>query len=198
MYSFSSENSSSALNFIINKPPDGGSCSIDPLNGTISTLFTIICSSWVDEDGIKDYSFYGNLLFISKFRENGKSLLAWTTDRSKPMMLASSRSSEISLRLPAGDAETSMINIIVHIRDALYCVAEYNVHSVIVQPDLAVTAALTNVIGQANTESINSNPVIQLLAGGNPNTVGQVLTSISQIFNEMNQQSVDTAVQSKT
>ena len=113
------------------------------------------------------------------------------------MMLASGPSSEISLRLPAGDAETSMINIIIHIRDVLYCVEEYDIHSVIVQPDLAVTAALTNVIGQANVESINSNPVIQLLAGGNANTVGQVLTSISQIFNEMNQQSVDTAVQSK-
>ena len=60
MYFFSSENSSSALNFIINQPPHDGSCSIDPLNGTTSTLFTIICSAWVDEDGIKDYSFYGN------------------------------------------------------------------------------------------------------------------------------------------
>lgn len=112
------------------------------------------------------------------------------------MMLASSSSSQISLRLPAGDTETSLINIIVQIRDLLYCVTVFDIYSVLIQPDLAVTDALINVIGQANTESIDSNPVIQLLAGGDSNTVGQVLTSLSQVFNELNQQSVDTAVQS--
>jgi hypothetical protein len=59
MYFFISENSTSALNFIINQPPQNGSCLIDPLNGSTTTIFTIVCSDWVDEDGIKDYSFYG-------------------------------------------------------------------------------------------------------------------------------------------
>jgi hypothetical protein len=56
VYSFVSETSSSALNFIINQPPFNGSCSIDPLNGTTSTLFTISCPNWFDENGIEDYS----------------------------------------------------------------------------------------------------------------------------------------------
>jgi hypothetical protein len=64
VYSFSSETSSSALNFIINQPPENGSCSINPLNGTTNTLFTISCPNWEDQDGIKDYSFY-SMIFIS-------------------------------------------------------------------------------------------------------------------------------------
>ncbi len=58
VYSFPTETSSSALNFIINQPPENGSCSISPLNGTTSTLFTISCSNWQDQDGIQDYSVY--------------------------------------------------------------------------------------------------------------------------------------------
>ena len=58
VYSFLTETSSSALNFIINQPPSNGSCSIHPLNGTISTIFTVSCSNWFDKDDIKDYSLY--------------------------------------------------------------------------------------------------------------------------------------------
>ena len=59
IYSFISEISSSAIDFIINQPPQNGSCTISPLNGTTSTLFDISCPDWFDEDGIKDYSVYG-------------------------------------------------------------------------------------------------------------------------------------------
>jgi hypothetical protein len=59
VYSFASEISSSALNFVINQPPQNGSCSITPSNGTTTTLFTISCPNWFDTDGIKDYSLFG-------------------------------------------------------------------------------------------------------------------------------------------
>ena len=58
VYSFERETSLSALNLMINRPPENGSCSINPLNGTITTLFTILCSNWQDKDGIQDYIFY--------------------------------------------------------------------------------------------------------------------------------------------
>ena len=61
VYSSASQSSSSALNFIVNQPPRSGSCSVSPLSGTTSTLFTLACSNWFDEDGVKDYSFYGNI-----------------------------------------------------------------------------------------------------------------------------------------
>jgi len=58
VYTFLSAASSSALNFIINQPPCNGSCLINPFNGTTSTLFTILCPNWYDDDGIQDYSLY--------------------------------------------------------------------------------------------------------------------------------------------
>ena len=64
VYTFATEPSSSALNFQINQPPKNGSCSIKPLNGTTSTLFTISCLKWADQDGIKDYLVYGMFLFL--------------------------------------------------------------------------------------------------------------------------------------
>jgi hypothetical protein len=53
------------INFMINSPPSDGSCSINPVSGTTTTLFTITCSNWFDEDGIKDYLFYSKSLFSS-------------------------------------------------------------------------------------------------------------------------------------
>ena len=59
VYTFPSETSTSALNFVINQPPANGSCTIDPQNGTTTTLFTISCPDWFDTDGVKDYFLYG-------------------------------------------------------------------------------------------------------------------------------------------
>ena len=64
VYSFVSGKSTSALDFIINQPPSNGSCSISSLNGTTSTLFTILCVDWFDENGIKDYSLYSKGFFL--------------------------------------------------------------------------------------------------------------------------------------
>ena len=86
VYSFSSQKSTSALNFMINQPPQNGSCSISPSNGTTSTLFTITCSNWIDKDGIKDYSFY-----------------SWTNVYSQKTMIAFSSVSISQIQLPAGD-----------------------------------------------------------------------------------------------
>ena len=58
VYTLPSERSSSALLFLINQRPRNGLCSMAPLNGTTSTSFTLTCSRWQDEDGIKDYSIY--------------------------------------------------------------------------------------------------------------------------------------------
>lgn len=66
-YSFDSDSSHSALNFIINQPPQNGSCSISPQNGTTSTVFTIDCPNWFDEDQIGDYSLYGKAPIIVRY-----------------------------------------------------------------------------------------------------------------------------------
>jgi hypothetical protein len=64
VYSFSLTTSISALDLMMNQPPVNGSCSIAPLNGTTTTLFTISCLNWFDENGIKDYSLYSMLKIV--------------------------------------------------------------------------------------------------------------------------------------
>jgi hypothetical protein len=64
VYTFDSQNSSSALNFQINQSPKNGNCSINPFNGSTSTIFNINCSGWVDSDEVQDYAFYGKYLSL--------------------------------------------------------------------------------------------------------------------------------------
>lgn len=67
-YSIGTETSSGALNFLINQPPQNGTCLITPSNGTTSTVFTISCSNWVDDEEIRDYTFYST--FTAAFPRN--------------------------------------------------------------------------------------------------------------------------------
>ena len=71
IYRFSSMASGrSVMSFTVNDPPENGTCSISPSNGTTSTEFTLECVNWVDTDGIQDYSLYGNgsllLIYVVK------------------------------------------------------------------------------------------------------------------------------------
>jgi len=69
VYTMTSGINSNTLNLVINQPPSNGSCSINPLNGTITTLFTVSCPYWVDENGVKDYSLYG-IVILSENENN--------------------------------------------------------------------------------------------------------------------------------
>lgn len=168
IYKFSTETSVSALNFIINEPPQNGSCSISPENGTTSMLFTISCQDWFDKDDIKDYSYY-----------------IWIKTPMEKLFLGSSLISEYEVRLPSGDEQTSRVNLIVLIRDQLDCVREYNLSSITVQPDLD---AIENLI--TNFQTSSSNSIVELLTVGNQNTIGQVLTSVSQQINKISEQTM--------
>ncbi|CAF0758584.1 unnamed protein product [Adineta steineri] len=178
VYAFLSETSTSALNFIINQPPSNGSCSINPMNGTTTTLFTISCPGWFDEDGIKDYSLY-----------------AWTTDVSQKLMIAYSSVSYFQVRLPSGDNQTSLLNITISIRDLLDCVVEVNMSSVHVIVDYITTNDLLTSL-QSSSSVLTNNLIVQLLSSGNQNIVGQIITAISQQFNQMNSENIDQAISS--
>ncbi len=117
--------SSSSINFKKNSPPSNGSCSINPLNGTTTTVFTISCLNWFDENGIKDYSLY-----------------------SKRIMIGFSFTPTFKVRLPA----SSLINLNVHIRDKYNCITEYNISSVYVSEEDSKMNSFTNelLIGNQN------------------------------------------------
>ena len=161
IYSFVNQiNVSSSLNFLLNQPPQNGSCSISPENGTTSTLFTISCLNWFDEDGIKDYSLY-----------------TWTTDPSEKIMIAYWSFSQYQLRLPPSQNQTSLLNLIIFIRDQFDCVTQYN---------------LTSVYVQSNKTELNST--IQLLTNGNQMTMNQILISFSQQLNQINDENIQQAI----
>ena len=168
---FPTEISSSALNFEMNESPANGSCSIFPLNGSTSTLFSVSCPQWTDQDGIEDYSLYN-------------------TSLSRLTIVAVSSVSQFSARLSTGKNEnSSTVNLIVHIRDTLDCVTSLNLSSVVVTTDLSIVNHLLNFIDNPSS----TNPSIQLLNTGNENIVSQLISSFSQQFNRMSSQLVDEA-----
>ncbi|UJR08983.1 hypothetical protein I4U23_013233 [Adineta vaga] len=168
VYWFGNRSSASALNFIMNQPPSNGSCSISPSNGTISTLFTISCSNWFDEDGIKDYSFYG-----------------WRTDQSDRVMIAFSMLSTNEVLLSGTNENGSLLHIVANIRDIYDCVTEYNISSVFIESNFEEIESFMN---------STNNSFISMLASGNQNRISQIITSLSHEFNKINDQAIENAL----
>jgi len=111
-------------------------------------------------------------------------------------MIAFSPVSTFQVQLPSGDDQTSVLHLIIYIEDLVDCITEYNMSSVTVTPDLVGINNLINDI-QSSSGSLTSNPIVRLLASQNQNTVSQIITSLSQQFNKMNSESIDTAVSGK-
>ncbi len=112
------------------------------------------------------------------------------------MMLAFSSVPTIQVRLPAGDDYGSLIHIIGYVRDTLDCVTEFNVSSVVVVSDSEGINKLVDIL-QTSSSRLTNNPLVQILASGNQNMVGQVISSLSQEFNKINNQTVENAVASE-
>ena len=127
VYSFLNQISVSALNFMINQPPRNGSCLILPSNGTTTTLFTISCPNWFDEDGIKDYSLYS---FTNQ------------------LMIAFSSFSSFQVYLPSGENQ----NLVIEIRDQLNCLTKFNLSSISVRTDSQLN---TNLLSTGNQNTVS-------------------------------------------
>ncbi|CAF1687818.1 unnamed protein product, partial [Adineta ricciae] len=123
MYSFELFTHRNTFDIKLNDSPINGSCSIDPSNGTMMTLFRVQCSNWTDQDPIRDYSIYG-----------------FTPNSSKTMMLAYSTEPTIYLRLPTN------VNLIVKIRDTFGCVAHYSLPKVIVTKEDALKKSILGLL----------------------------------------------------
>ncbi len=134
---------------------------------------------------------------LSEWKTDFVVWLAWTDDPSEQTIVAFSSVSIFQVRLPAGDDQTSLLHLIVQIRDTLDCITEYNMSSLTVLPDSVGINDLINDI-QSSSGGITTNPIVQLLASGNQNIVGQMISSLSQQFNKMNQESLNEAVLGKS
>ena len=109
------------------------------------------------------------------------------------MIISFSFLSTFQARLPVGNAQTSLLHLFIRIRDRLECITEFNLTSVYVRPD---SAAMNDLINNLQSSSSTNNPIVQLLASGNQNTVGQVISSISQQLNQKNNENMESAVSS--
>ena len=84
------------------------------------------------------------------------------------------------------------------VRDAMDCVAEANVLSAVVRTDSsAIDQFVSTVQASTSTNALNRLPLVQTLYSGNQNAIGQVLSSLSQQFNGINTQALQTAHQSE-
>ena len=202
VYSSESEQSMSALNFLTNRPPRNGSCSISPLNGTTittTTLLTVSCSDWFDEDKIKDYSLYGRgkndttLNFLAHYSSLSP---GYASDPSPQMLIAFSFVPIFQVRLPSNNQNQTLLHLIIHIRDRLHCVTKYNLSSVAVTQDMLL---MDNFVDQAlnASDKLTNSPLAQLLSSGDQNLVGQLIISLSQEFNRIHIHDLDHAYSSE-
>jgi hypothetical protein len=113
------------------------------------------------------------------------------------MMLAFSVFPTIQVRLPAGTDNQSLIHLVGFVRDPFDCVTEFNLSSVVVVSD---STEITNLVDSLQNlrSGITTNPLVHMLASGNQNTIGQIISLLSRAFNKINDQSVKTAVASET
>ena len=108
------------------------------------------------------------------------------------MLISYSPASSIQTRLPVGDRDTSLLHLVVSIRDQLDCVAEVNISSVHIRADTIAINGLIEGMTSLSSQSTN-NALVQLLSSGNQNTVGQVIASVSQQVNRMNSDNINRA-----
>jgi hypothetical protein len=185
------------VDFMINAPPSNGSCSISPLTGTTTTLFTITCSNWFDEDGIKDYLFYSKYLFSYLFNKYSFFVSAWTSDRSNRLMIGYTTLDSFEIRMPVNDLNVSLIQLMVYVRDQYDCTTEFDLPSISIVPDINnIISLITTVESSDYSGEISSNPLIETLYSGNQNDICQVLTSAGQILNTLAEQNLQLAINS--
>ncbi len=120
----------------------------------------------------------------------------WTKNPSNGMILAYTTESIISLRLPASIDPTTKFHIVVSIRDKFDCVREFQLQLVTVFSDESAIKHFLDILQKPYNYS-NDDPIWQLIVSKDQNIVGQMITSISQIFTEMNYQMIQNAAQSK-
>lgn len=108
---------------------------------------------------------------------------AWTTDPTQRTMLAFSPIPTMEVRLPAGDGNRSLTQLIVLVRDQLDCGREVNVSAVTVTFD---SSAIDSLLGNQS----GNNSIVGLLSSANQNTVGQLINSFAQRMNQVNNELV--------
>jgi hypothetical protein len=108
-------------------------------------------------------------------------------------MIAFSATPTFQVYLPAGEGPQSMLTLSVSIRDQLECVQVWPLSPFTVQSDRAILDAL-----MSDVQSSSSSPFVQLLSSGNQNSVTQVITSVAQQINQVDDEQREQVVSRKS
>lgn len=106
------------------------------------------------------------------------------------IFLGFSNQPSVQLRLPAGAKSTSEVFVIVQIRDKYDYMEKYQIPPISVVSDSSEINKLIDIL-QMSKEQRNSDSLLQLLANGDQNSVGQIVTSLSQQMNSRNEENID-------
>jgi hypothetical protein len=114
-------------------------------------------------------------------------------------MFGYTTSNTFQVRLPIDNLNSSLIQLMVYVRDVFDSITVLNLPSISIVPDIDSIASLMTAIKStlATTNYSNmmtSNPLVPILYGGNQNDVCQVLTSVSQVLNILAQQNLQSAI----
>ena len=105
------------------------------------------------------------------------------------MILGHSIDSTIQLRLPWNIDSTEVFHLGVSIHDTFNSITEFILPSLIILPNNSV---LSNFID--NLQQSKTDPIVELLNSDNQNIVGQLIQSISEYLNQINDQTIQKAI----
>lgn len=116
-------------------------------------------------------------------------------------MLGYTTLNSFQVRMPINDLNSSLIYLLVRVRDQFDCFTELNFSSISISSDMNnILSLITNiqsaVINSDYRSVINMNPIINILYSGNQNDVCQILTSFTQILNILAEQNLQLAIDS--
>ena len=116
--------------------------------------------------------------------------LGWITDRSTRRLVGFSPSPSMNVQLPAGDhSNSTMLHLSVRVRDEYGCSIEFEMPTVLITRDPTTLVMLINALQSTLSQS---NALAQVLADGNQNEVNQLLVSLAQMLNTMNNDALQT------
>jgi hypothetical protein len=113
-------------------------------------------------------------------------------------MIGYTTSTSFQVQMPIDDLNSTLLQLVVHVRDLTDCMTEWDMHPITVIPDTNSITTLIITIQSTleNNSLITSNPFIHTLYGGDQNDVCQSLISFSRILNMMANQYLQIATSS--
>jgi hypothetical protein len=125
-----------------------------------------------------------------------RKFLAWSPDPSQRMIIAFSSMSMFQAQLPAGNGLTFSLQLLMYIRDTRDCLTEQNLTMITIRPDSNTTIDLLKMLDGSTSGYANNSLLARLLATGNQNNIGQIISMVSYQLNQFDTEYLADAISS--